>query len=171
MMLWEQFDKNELYILVMLVVAYTAFFILPKKLPRDITLLFLIWGFASSTLFDFTIGGGLMDFYKVNDSNKYEVSDLLTYILFATFGYFFVYFYQVLGINKKKFIPYVLGWTAIGLVMETVSKWMGVTHYQHGYILPYSIAVFLVVQTTTGLYFELIKKRMNLGNTNEVRIK
>ncbi|MGM0899643.1 MAG: hypothetical protein ACQEXB_00755 [Bacillota bacterium] len=100
-----------------------------------------------------------MDLYKVNDSNRYELTDLLTYFLFATFGFYFVYFYQILGINKRRFIAYVLGWTIVGLGMEKVSGWMGVTHYQHGYVLPYSTAVFLIVQTTTGLYFELIKKR------------
>lgn len=160
MILWEQFDKNEIYVLAMLVMVYGIMYKLPKKLPRNITLLFLLWGFASSTLFDFTIGGGLLDLYKVNDSNRYELTDFLTYFLFATFGFYFVYFYQVLGINKRRFIAYVLGWTIIGLVMEKLSSWMGVTHYQNGYVLPYSIAVFLVVQTTTGLFFELIKKRV-----------
>ncbi|AGK53673.1 hypothetical protein [Bacillus sp. 1NLA3E] len=156
---WEHFDKNEIYIIVMLVIAYSALFLLPKKLPPNITLLFLVWGFASSTLFDFTIGGGLLDFYKVNDSNRYELSDVLSYFLFATFGYFFVYFFERFNINKKSFVFYVIGWMIVGLFMEKVSTWMGVTQYQNGYKLPYSVAVFLVVQTTTGLYYEWIKKR------------
>jgi hypothetical protein len=159
MILWEHFDKNEIYILVMIVIAYTAFFLIPKRLPRNITLLFLVWGFASATLFDFTIGAGKHDFYQVNDSNRYELFDLLTYILFATFGYFFVYFYELFEINKKRFIPYVLCWTLVALMMEKVSIWMGVTHYQHGYKLQFSLAIFLLVQTTTGLYYQFIKKK------------
>ncbi|NMD68657.1 hypothetical protein HHO41_00040 [Bacillus sp. DNRA2] len=157
MILWEQFDKNEIYILVMLALSYAAIFLFPKILPRDITILFLVWGFANSTLFDFTIGGGLLDFYRVNDSNRYELTDLLTYFLFATFGYFFIYFYEKFRINQKRFIFYILGWTIIGLMMEKVSGWMGVTHYQHGYKIYYSIVVFLIVQTTTGLYYQLLK--------------
>ncbi|MGG1674862.1 hypothetical protein ACIFOT_03825 [Neobacillus sp. NRS-1170] len=160
MILWESFDKNEIYILIMMVIVYIAFFLFPKRLPRPITFLFLVWGFASSTLFDFTIGGGLLDFYKVNDSNKYDLADLLTYFLFAPFSYFFVYFYERFKINKKTFIFYVLGWSLVGLVMEKVSTLMGVTHYQHGYSMKYSFVVFLVVQTTTALYYELIKKSM-----------
>lgn len=159
MILWEHYDKNEAYIIVMLIIAYSALISLPKKLPPNITLLFLVWGFASSTLFDFTIGGGLLDFYKVNDSNRYELTDVLTYFLFATFGYYFVYFYERFNINKKSLIFYVIGWMIVGLFMEKVSTWMGVTQYQNGYKLPYSVAVFLVVQTTTGLYYEWIKKR------------
>ncbi|OLS33688.1 hypothetical protein [Bacillus sp. MRMR6] len=159
MILWETFDKNEIYILVSLVVAYGAFFFLPKRLPREITIMFLVWGFASSTLFDFTIGGGLLDFYKVNDSNKYELSDLLTYFLFAPISYFFIYFYERFKINKNRFIFYILGWALVGLGMEVVSRWMGLTHYQKGYDIEYSFVVFLVVQTTTALYYEFVKSK------------
>lgn len=161
MMLWEAFDKNEIYILIMLLVAYAAFFIFPKKLPRRITVLFLVWGFTSSTFFDFTIGGGLLDFYKVNDSDKYELFDLATYFLFAPFSYFFVYFYHRFQINRKKIIFYILGWSTLGLLMEVVSKLMGVIQYQNGYSIKYSIVVFLIVQTTTALYFELVMKQQN----------
>ncbi|MGJ9384901.1 hypothetical protein [Salipaludibacillus sp. CF4.18] len=161
MMLYLNFDKNEIYILSMLIIAYGAFFLFPKKLPRDVTLMFLVWGFAYSTLFDFTIGGSLLDFYKVNDSNKYELFDLLTYFSFATFSYFFIYFYERLKIDKKKFLFYVIGWTIIGLVMERVSIWMEVIQYQNGYKQYYSLIVFLVVQTVTGLYYELIKRKHN----------
>jgi uncharacterized membrane protein YhdT len=159
MILWEDFDKNEIYILILLVVSYTAFFLFPKRLPTSITILFLVWGFASSTLFDFTIGGGLLDFYKVNDSNEYELFDLLSYFLFAPFSYFFVYFYERFKIGRKAFIIYVLGWCIVGLLMEKVSGFMGLTHYQHGYSMKYSLIVFLVVQTSTALYYELIKKK------------
>lgn len=159
MILWETFDKNEIYILVMLAVAYGAFIFFPKKLPREITILFLVWGFTSATFFDFTIGGGVLDFYKVNDSNQYELTDVLSYFLFAPFSYFFVYFYERININKKTFIFYVLGWSLLGLGMEKVSNWMGLTHYQNGYDLKYSFVVFLVVQTTTALYYEFVKKK------------
>jgi hypothetical protein len=137
----------------MLVISYAAFFLFPKKLPRQFTILFLVWGFASSTLFDFTIGGGLIDYYKVNDSNRYELTDLLTYFLFAPFSYFFVYFYERFNIGKKAFIFYILGWCIVGMLMEKVSTFMGVTHYQHGYSIKYSFVVFLIVQTTTALYY------------------
>ncbi|MFC4321246.1 hypothetical protein [Litchfieldia salsa] len=162
MILWESYDKNEAYVIVMLLIAYAAVFGLPKKLPPQIAILFLVWGVASATLFDFTIGGGMLDFYKVNDSNKYELTDLLTYFLFATFSYFFVYFYQVLRIRKKTLIPYILAWTIIGLSMEKISSIMGVTQYQNGYQMHFSIIVFLVIQTTTALYFELIKRKFKM---------
>ncbi|HET6872600.1 MAG TPA: hypothetical protein VFH42_06375 [Sporolactobacillaceae bacterium] len=43
--------------------------------------------------------------------------------------------------------------------MERVSIWMGVIHLQHGYKQYYSLIVFLITLTTTGLYYELINKK------------
>lgn len=162
MMLWESFDKNEIYTIVMLLLAYTAFFVIPRLLPLNITIMLLTWGFATSMLVDFTIGGGLLDFYKINDSNRYEFTDVLTYLQFPIFSYFFIYFYKVLNIDKKHFILFILGWTTIGLIMEKISTIMGVIHYQHGYKMHFSLVVMLLVQTTTALYYELIKKKLNI---------
>ncbi len=159
-MLWESFDKNEIYTLILLLGGYAAVFISPKKLPLPITVLFLTWGLATAMLVDFTIGGGMMDFYKINDANGYEFADFLTYLQFPIFSYFFIYFYEVLNINKKRFIFYVIGWVIISLSMEKLSVFMGVIHYQHGYNMYFSLLVILSVQTTLALYYELIKKKM-----------
>ncbi|MGP4073502.1 hypothetical protein ACTWQB_13205 [Piscibacillus sp. B03] len=160
MILWETFDKNELYVIAFLVIVYALVFYLPKILPSAIVVLFLVWGFAVSTLFDFTIGGGLINFYRVNDSNQYELTDLLTYFSFATISYFFVYFYEKFKINKKTFIPYMLVWTVIGVIMEWLTTVMGVINYQDDYSWGYSIIVFLVVLTGTAMFYELVRLRL-----------
>lgn len=159
MRLWETFDKNEISLSIMLLLAFTIFALLPKKLPRKITLLSLMWGISSAMLFDFTIGGGLLDVYKVNDMNRYEVFDVFYYILFSPFSYFFVYFYEVLKINKKTFLFYIVVWSFIGLAANWLLTKLEIIHFQHGYKLAYSLSVFLIIQTTTGLYYELIKSK------------
>jgi hypothetical protein len=155
--LWEHFDRNEWFVLAMLIISYAIVILLPKRVPTSVMILGLIWGFASSTLFDFTIGGGLMDFYRVNDSNRYEITDLLTYFMFAPFGYLFVYFYEVLKIGKKTLMFYIIGWTLLGVGVQWVAEWMNMTYYQKGYKLEYNIAVFLVIQTITGLFYAYLK--------------
>lgn len=157
MTLWGQFDKNEIYIIIAFIIVYAIFFMLPKRFPRDVTIFCLVWGFACSTLFDFTIGGGLIDLYRTNDLNAYELFDLVTYIMFAPISYFFIYLYDALSINKKTFIWFVIVWTMAGLGAEWISTKMGVTIHQQGYQIPYSVAVFLIVQTATLLYYEFIK--------------
>ncbi|RIX60091.1 hypothetical protein D3P08_00415 [Paenibacillus nanensis] len=153
MILWEHFDRNEWYIMAMLILTYGAVLLLPKRVEAKWRILALVWGFASSTFFDFTIGGGLIDFYVVNDSDRYELTDLLVYILFATFAYFFIYFYEVLKIGKKTLVYYIVGWTIVAFAMQWVSEWMRLTDYQRGYKMEYNIVVFLVIQTITGLYY------------------
>jgi hypothetical protein len=155
--LWEHFDSNEWFVLVMLIVSYAAVIWLPKKVPLNLMILGLVWGFTSSTFFDFTIGGGLLDFYKVNDSNHYELTDLFTYCMFAPFGYFFIYFYEVLKIRKKTLIYYIIGWTVVGVGFQKIAEWMKMTHYQNGYKFEYDIVVFLIIQTASGLLYAYIK--------------
>ena len=89
MPLWDSFDKNEVFLLIFNAAVYLGFFLLPKKFTPHMKFLSLMWGFTIGLLFDFTIGGGLIDYYRVNDLNKYEVADIFYYLLFAPFGYYF----------------------------------------------------------------------------------
>ncbi|MFC4098435.1 hypothetical protein [Paenibacillus xanthanilyticus] len=157
MMLWEHFDRNEWYVLSMLAAVYIAVWLLPKIIPTSLMILGLVWGFAGSTLFDFTIGGGLLDFYRVNDSNQYELTDLLVYFMFAPFGYFFIYFYEALKIRRTTLMAYIMGWTLLSVAVQWVSEQMRMTHYQHGYTLVYNIIVFLVMQSITGWFYLYLK--------------
>jgi hypothetical protein len=95
MKMWKEFGNNELYLLLMIAAAYLVYFLLirsPDRLPKQIRVLSLLWGMSIGILYDFTIGGGRTDFYKINDLNNYEVTDILYYILFAPFGYLFFSF-------------------------------------------------------------------------------
>lgn len=159
MILWEQFDRNEWFVLTMTLAAYAAVIFLPRSVPIRYLVLGLIWGFASATLFDFTIGGGLMDFYRVNDSDRYELTDLLVYLMFAPFGYLIVNFYEMLRIQKKTLLLYIAGWTALGVGVQWVAEWMHMTTYQNGYRLEYNIPVFLTIQTLTVCFYRYLKKQ------------
>ncbi|WP_017185970.1 hypothetical protein [Alkalibacillus haloalkaliphilus] len=159
MILWEQFDRNEIFVIAMLIVVYAIFFLVPKLFPKHITVLFLIIGFSIPVIFDFTIGGGMLNFYQINDSNAYELTDMLTYINFAPFAYFYIYFYERLAIKKTTFIPYTIIWVIIGFILEAVSKFMNVIQYQNDYTFYYSVIIFLVVLTFTVLFYELVKKK------------
>ena len=159
MNLWENFDKNEISILIMLIISYGLVYILPRKYKRDITLFFLFFGFTIGVVFDFTIGGGLIDFYTLNDSQRYELFDFLYYLLFAPFSYLFVYLYDALHINKKTFIVYIISWAFIGVGMQWVFTLLNIIEFQKGYRIPYSYAVFLTTQTITALYYELVSSK------------
>ncbi|MEH7413831.1 hypothetical protein V7266_00905 [Neobacillus drentensis] len=159
MRMWESFDKNEISLLIILVVAYLAYFLLSKKFTPQVRILGLVWGITMGILFDFTIGGGLLDFYRINDSNHYEVSDIFYYLDFGPFGFFFFYFYETMRIRKKTFIFYTVAWAIVGVAAQWLFTWFDIITLQKGYHLAYSFPVFLIVQTATGAFFEQVKKR------------
>ncbi|MFD2925137.1 hypothetical protein [Halobacillus naozhouensis] len=167
MILWEAFDKNEIFILILNILAYGVFFLLPKKFTRDIIILLLVWGFTIGVFFDFTIGGGLIDFYLLNDSNKYGLNDVCYYLAFAPFGYFFVYFYEVFHINRATFIWYVTVWALIGIGLHWIFILIDIVNPKNGYQLLYSFPVFLTTQTMTVLYYQLIKSKHKVFKNTE----
>ncbi|MBN8203045.1 MULTISPECIES: hypothetical protein [Bacillaceae] len=165
MKLWEDFGGNELYLLIMNAAAYLIYFLLirrPDKLAKQIRVLSLLWGIAIGILYDFTIGGGRTDFYKVNDLNNYEVTDVLYYLLFAPFGYFFFYFYEKLKVSKKTFILYVLVWALFGVLVQWVLTAAGIITLQKEYQLIHSFPIFLLTQTLTGVYIQVLKSKEQL---------
>lgn len=162
MSMWESFDKNEITLIALNVVIYFVLFLMRKKFTPQVRLISLLWGFTIGILFDFTIGGGLLDYYKVNDLNNYEITDILYYLLFAPFGYFFFYFYETLKIKKKTFSIYVIAWAIAGVTAQWFMSKFDIITLQGGYQLLYSFPIFLLIQTITGIYYELIKKREQL---------
>lgn len=163
MILWERFDSNEWFVMTMLVLSYGAMWLMQSRLPRSVALAAWAWGFASSTLVDFSIGGGLYDYYRINDTNRYELTDLLVYFMFAPFGYFFIYFYEVLKITRRTVVLYILGWTAVGVGIQWVAEQMRTTQYQQGYRMEFNVVVFLAVQTITALVYMYVKKHHLTG--------
>jgi len=132
---------------------------LPKKLSSQTQAIGFLWGLATGILFDFTIGGGLIDFYQVNDSNRYEGMDVLYYTLFAPFGYFFFYFFETLNVRKTGILLYVLAWALVGVAAQWLFTALDIVKLQRGYTLAYSFPVFLFTQTVTAMYYMNLRKR------------
>jgi len=152
------FDMNEIALLIFVGVTYAIMVILPKKLSTELTILSLVWGFTVGVLFDFTIGGGKLDYYKVNDVNHYELFDFVYYMLFVPFGYCFNYFYKVLRIRGAISILYIVVWAGIGIGAQYVFSALHIITLQNGFKLVYSVPIFLIIQTLTALLYGYIKK-------------
>ena len=156
-MIWiGNFSLNEISLIVMNVIGYLFMLFLPKKLSREVTCISVLAGLTTGLLFDFTIGGGILDFYKQNDTNHYELFDVFYYSLFAPSGYFFMYFYKVLRINKVTFIFYITVWSIIGIAVQWIFTLLHILTYQNNFQLSYSFPIFLLTQTLTGLYYVFI---------------
>ncbi|MGF7032729.1 hypothetical protein J2T17_003652 [Paenibacillus mucilaginosus] len=159
MIFWGNFNLNEISLVALNAAAYLLLFLLPGRLTPQVRTLSLLWGFTMGVIFDFTIGGGLVDLYMVNDSNQYEAFDVMYYFLFAPFGYLFFYFYEVLGINRRTFILYVVAWSVVGVGAQWGTTLLGIITFQKGFQVAYTFPVFLITQTVSGLYLECVKSR------------
>ncbi|SFK11352.1 hypothetical protein SAMN04487936_107160 [Halobacillus dabanensis] len=162
MNIWKNFDVNEISILIMLIASYALIYFLPRKYKRDIALLFLFFGFTIGVVFDFTIGGGIIDFYTLNDSERYELFDFFYYLLFAPFSYLFVYLYDTFHISKKTFIVYIIAWALLGVGMQWVFTLINIIEFKKDYRVPYSFAIFLITQTITALYYENVASKRQI---------
>jgi hypothetical protein len=87
------------------------------------------------------------------------VTDVIYYLLFAPFGYFFFYFYERFRISKKTFIVYVLVWALLGVAFQWLLTKAGILTMQNGYRLAHSFPIFLFTQTITGIYIQLLKAK------------
>ncbi|MFS0634927.1 hypothetical protein AB1K84_03405 [Mesobacillus foraminis] len=152
----ENFSTNEISLILLNLGGYLLMFLLPKKLNREVACLSILSGLATGMLFDFTIGGGVLDFYRQNDSNHYEVFDVVYYALFAPAGYFFMYFYSMLHINKRSFIFYITAWALLALALQWVFTLLDILTYQNNYKLIYSFPIFLTTQAIAGIFYEFI---------------
>jgi len=158
-MIWiGTFNLNEISLIIFNIIGYLLVFILPKRLSREVSCLSMLCGLSTGLLFDFTIGGGILDFYRQNDTNHYELFDVFYYSLFVPFGYFFMYFYDRLHINKRTFIYYITTWSLVAMAVQWVFTLLHVLTYQHHYKLIYSLPIFLVTQSATGIYYCFITR-------------
>lgn len=150
------FSMNEIALILFNLGGYILMFLLPKRLSREVAFLGLLSGVATGMLFDFTIGGGILDFYKQNDTNHYELFDFVYFVLYAPAGYFFMYFYNMLHINKQTFIFYITAWSLLAIALQWVFTLLDVITYQHHYQGLYSFPIFLTTQAIAGIFYEFI---------------
>ena len=142
-----RFNGNEWFVIALIVVFFSAIRLFPRRFsPLQATFNFLI-GIAFALLFDHTIGVPPFDLYDVGDQAKYQFFDLFSYLMYAPFGYWFMYGYERLRMFGWMTIVYILVWTALGLGIETIGVRLGVYHYKNGYGAIYSIPIYALVMS------------------------
>jgi hypothetical protein len=147
------FNANEWFVLAMIAVGAIAIVAFPKRFTPLQTTFNLLIGIVFGLLFDHTIAVPPFDFYDVGDESAYQWFDVFSYVMYAPFGYFFVYFMERWRIRGGWLIPYVAAWTAVGIGIEWVSVMVGLFHYKNEYKILYSIPIYAYLQSLhTWLY-------------------
>ncbi|MCQ2009127.1 MAG: hypothetical protein ABF629_00270 [Sporolactobacillus sp.] len=147
------FNSNELFILITGVTAYTAMLLLPKRFNRQQTITMLLIGAFISTFFDNTVCINPFNYYNVNDTPFTDFWDMLSFVMFGPFAYFFIYFYVVIRKNRTTYFFYITIWALISMIAEALAWHVGVYHYKNGYQLFFSLPIYLIVLTATMVYY------------------
>lgn len=141
----HHFNLNEWFIIGGLIIGISIMLFLPKRFPRNTSILFFTCGVYSGFFFDHSLSVQPVSFYDVNDSSSYQFMDFLSYLSYGPISYFFFYFYDRLRPSSSLF--YILIWSLISIVLEGCAVKAGVFHYRFGYKLYYSFPIYLLVKS------------------------
>ncbi|WP_264739111.1 hypothetical protein [Cytobacillus firmus] len=149
------FDANEWFVLANLLVSLFLIWKLPKKLSGLEMAIHITIGVFIGMFFDHTISIWPWDFYDVNDTSNYQIIDLLSYIMYGPYSYFFVYLYVKLNPKGYKNILYVTLWSILAVLIEWFSVILGIFHYEKGYQIAWSFPIYAFVQTLQIMFYKI----------------
>ncbi|MGM0838572.1 MAG: hypothetical protein ACQEV7_20760 [Bacillota bacterium] len=90
----KNFDENEWFFIISLVLFIFGYLLLPKKFNSSITILLFLFGPAVARVADKILASPKTNFYDVVDTGKYELFDVISYPLYSFSSYFFIYIYS-----------------------------------------------------------------------------
>ncbi|WP_276354534.1 hypothetical protein [Cohnella caldifontis] len=150
------FDRNDWFVLVAGLVLIGLAWLLPRRHSRQDVCLSMIFSVAAASVLDNSFGYRTFDYYDIMDGPVASLMDYAAYVLYAPFGYFFLYFHSLLKVKGAANLIYVLLWSAAAVGFEWICHRFDVFHYKHGYRTLISFAVYLYIQTITLVFFKYV---------------
>ncbi|SFE89277.1 hypothetical protein SAMN05216378_4483 [Paenibacillus catalpae] len=141
----HHFNGNEWFVIGLMSMGFAAYWLLPRTLSPLQTIFTMLLSVTFGLIFDHTIAVPPFDLYDVGDRSSYETFDLISYLMYAPYGYLFIYGAERYRISGMPVIGYIILWSGISLMFEWFGIKVGLFHYKHGYTILYSIPIYLVV--------------------------
>lgn len=152
----DRFNGNEWLVLGIMALGLAAYLLLPKRFSKPAAWFNLLIGVAIGLMFDHTIAVPPYDLYDVGDQSMYQWFDIISYGMYAPFGYFFIYGLERWSIRSMGLILYIAAWAAGGIGLEWVCERAGIFHYKNGYSMLYSIPIYLIVESVHVWLYRLL---------------
>jgi len=153
----KDFGANDWFIIGCLILVYAIVWLLPRRLPRSVSLLVMLFSLSLAKGSDNTLGTKPLDLYDTNQIPKFDMTDLLTWALYPAFGYLFMYAYDRYRIRGYALPAFIVGCSLAGSGFEYVCVLLDVFTYK-SWILADSFIVYLWAQSLTILFFEWLKR-------------
>lgn len=150
-----QFDENEWCIIIIIILG-VLLLKLPKRIPTSITILIVLLSISIPKVLDQIIAAiSPYDLYRITDTNKYELFDLLLDLVYMPFGYACIYLYDFLHPRNIQIALYILCWTLFAGGFEFILVKLHVFNY-HGWKLVYSFSTYIVTITLFVTFYEIL---------------
>ncbi|WP_246942832.1 hypothetical protein [Bacillus pinisoli] len=154
----EAFGGNDIFVFVIIALGFMVIWLLPKQFEsRFFSFLIISYGIVWASLFDNTIGAAPFDFYDILDGPKYTIMDVIAYLMYGPYGYFFIYIFDRFHIKGRYVAFYIILWTCFGVAFELVNVMVGVFTYKDGFTWVFSIPIYLFVQSFLLIFYKYLK--------------
>nr|WP_243734887.1 hypothetical protein [Paenibacillus turpanensis] len=148
-----RFNENEWFVIALFVIGTGIIWLFPRRFSPTQTTFTMLFGITVGLIVDHTIQVPPFKLYDIGDRAKYEWFDVFSYVMYAPFGYWFIYWHERFRLSGFLTVAYIAFWTAIAIGVEWLGLKVGLFHYRNGYQILYSIPIYLFVQSLTlGLY-------------------
>lgn len=157
-----KFDGNDVFILVSAAILLIVFVRLPRRFPRQMTVLIWLFNIWLVQSVDYVIGIEPLNLYDFMDVPKWEPTYAVAHFtIYPIFGYLFLYYLQSIPKKKRIWLGYLLLATAGATLYEYLCLQTGVIKYIRWGLL-YSSAFYVgifLAEIVVYRYFRLLLKR------------
>jgi hypothetical protein len=153
-----QFDQNEWFIILNSIFGYVWMLFVRKRYPHAISVLVILFTVTVAVILDHTIATPPLDLYDMNDLKKYELTDVITYLMYAPYGLLCAYLYDKFHPKGLYFTAYVIIWSLLSTGFEWLAVICHVFKY-NGWTLLYSFSFYLFATTLHLKFFDFIRRQ------------
>jgi len=150
-----QFDQNEWFIILNCIFGYLWILFVPNRYPRVISVLVILFTVTVAIIMDHTIASPPLDLYYINDRKEYEMTDIITYFMYAPYALLIVYVYDKFNPTGLYFTAYIITCSLLSLGFEWLAVIFNVFKY-NGWTLLYSFSFYLFATTLHLKFFQFI---------------
>jgi hypothetical protein len=157
-MIFEKaFDLNDWTVIISILITWSTVFLLPRKFSVQYTVLVMLFGLTTASVFDNSLGASTFDYYNIMDGPAYTLMDGAVYLLYPPFAYFFAYIHRSLHINMVGNTLFILVWTLLSVFVENIFTLANVFTYKNGFNLYYSFCIYLVTQSALFVLMKFLE--------------
>lgn len=117
--------------------SFLIVFFVPKRYPRVISVLVILFTVTVFIIMDHTIASPPLNLYDINDRKEYDMTDIITYFMYAPYALLIVYVYDKFSPTGLYFTAHIIMCSLLSLGFERLAVILNVFKY-NGWTLLYS---------------------------------